>query len=92
MWKLPQLTLVAQIIGSEEHQHLGSSLSVGYVQYKNYSQQPVLAVGMDSVGMYGQQFIDTVNQDDYELMGYLVHVENINHHRIVIYGYAYNIG
>ena len=60
MWKLPQLTLVTQIIGSEEHQHLGSSLSVGYVQYKNYSL-PVLAVGMDSVGMYGQMFIYTVN-------------------------------
>lgn len=50
IWRLPKLNMIGQIIGSTEYEHLGSSLAVGY-PYKN-SSEAVLAVGMDSVGMY----------------------------------------
>ena len=48
IWSLPDLQLIKIINGTSEHEHFGSSLSIGNPYG---SKEPaVLAVGMDSIG------------------------------------------
>ncbi|XP_067930242.1 phosphatidylinositol-glycan-specific phospholipase D-like isoform X2 [Watersipora subatra] len=51
IWSLPDLKLIRMLNGSEEHQHFGSSLTVGQPFGRNDSA--VLAIGMDSVDVNG---------------------------------------